>query len=202
MCQLRKRNIRSQKILFFCGAKNELAFKKGDKYCPKCGNAFENGICPNCGRTLDFFKKREFAQTDLRYCTKCGAKTSRNDCFCIDCGNENYINDPVEHRPDILQEEKPKKYVSDDFDDDDEGYGKTKLNTTLWIILGVLSSLFCCLIGGIITTVFAVKADRFQKEGKFYPASTALEKAEGWFAFTMIIWVIEIIIGIIAAIIF
>ncbi|MBP1574777.1 MAG: hypothetical protein J6C34_04085 [Oscillospiraceae bacterium] len=148
----------------------------------------------------------------MRYCTKCGAKTSRNDCFCIDCGNENYIDEPSKNpvkitskpapKPVVLPKEKPKKYVSDDFDDDDEGYGKTKLNTTLWIILGVLSSLFCCLIGGIITTVFAVKADRFQKEGKFYPAATALEKAEGWFAFTMIIWVIEIIIGIIAAIIF
>ena len=195
-----------------CGKINPAAFKTGSAYCPDCGNAFENGICPNCGRTLDFFKKREFAQTDLRYCTKCGAKTSRNDCFCIDCGNENYINEPSKNpvkitskpapKPVVLPNEKPKKYVSDDFDDDDEEYGKTKLNTTLWIILGVLSSLFCCLIGGIITTVFAVKADRFQKEGKFYPAATALEKAEGWFAFTMIIWVIEIIIGIIAAIIF
>lgn len=198
---------------YICGRKNKAAFKYGENYCPKCGNAFENGICPNCGRTLEFFKKREFAEIDLRYCTKCGAKTSRNDCFCIDCGNENYINEPSKTpvkvtskpapKPVSRPKEEPKKYVSDDFDDDEDEYVSVsnRPNTTLWIILGVLSSIFCFLITGIVTTVFAIKAKNAAKKGKYITASGYIDKAAGWFAFTMIIWVIEIVIGIVAALI-
>lgn len=195
-----------------CGRRNEAAFKKGRNYCPDCGSAFENGVCPSCGETLDSFLKRDFVPIDLRYCTVCGAKTSRNDCFCVNCGNENYINEPSKNpikvsakpapKPAFSPKEEQKKYVSDDFDDDDDDeYSSVKVNTTLWIILGVLSSLFCCLIGGIVTTVFAVKANSAQNRGKFATASRYVDKAAGWFVFTIIVFVIEVVIGIVAALI-
>ena len=198
-----------------CGAKNDLAFKKGDSYCPKCGNAFEDGICPNCGKTYEFFKNRKFEPIDLRYCPKCGTETSRNDSFCIDCGNENYINEPSKTpvrvsariaqktapKRDVYQKEEPQKYQSYDLDDFDDEDKPIELNTTLWIVLGVLSSLFCCFISGIVSTVFAVRANTFKKRGKFFLASSNLEKAEGWFALTIIIAVIEIVVGSIAALI-
>lgn len=100
-----------RRYCFSCGAKNELAFKKGDKYCPKCGNAFENGICPNCGKEKNDVLLRTIKPEDLRYCAVCGEKTSADDYFCFYCGNENYINEPVEHRPDISQEEKPEEII-------------------------------------------------------------------------------------------
>ena len=123
-----------------------------------------------------------------RFCKNCGKELSENDSFCPNCGTKLEYWNVSENSPNTVCREGAPVYEEP--------------NATLWIVIGVLSAIFCCLIGGIITTVFAVKADRFQKEGKFYPAATALEMAEGWFAFTMIIWVIEIVIGIIAAIIF
>ena len=189
-----------------CGTKNEAAFKKGDNYCPKCGNAFENGICPNCGKTYDFFKNRKFEPIDLRYCTECGEKTSRNDCFCLNCGNENYINKPSEIPVRISAKIKPKTGskpagYKNEFIDEDEDSEPIELNTTLWIILGILSSFFCCLITGIITTVLAIKASFHKSKGRYYLAAEKLEKAQGWFVLTLIIGVIEIVLGIIAAII-
>ena len=91
--------------------------------------------------------------------------------------------------------------VFDDGDDDDEYVSvSNRPNTTLWIILGVLSSLFCCFITGIVTTVFAIKANNAANKGKYITASGYIDKAAGWFAFTVIIGVIEIVIGIVAAI--
>ncbi len=199
-----------------CGRKNEAAFKSGSEYCPKCGNAFENGACPDCGRTPDFFKSRDIKPIDLRYCPVCGEKTSRNDSFCINCGNENYINEPLKEPPknpvrkpqrampasqqNYYKKEETHNVFDDDDDDDEYVSVSNRPNTTLWIILGVLSSIFCCLITGIVTTVFAIKANNAAKKGKFVTASGYVDKAAGWYAFTVIIGVIEIVIGIVAAI--
>ncbi len=207
-----------RRYCFVCGTRNEAAFKIGDNYCPNCGNALENGACPNCGKTLEFFRKRKIDSVDLRYCSVCGEKISRDDSFCLNCGNENYINapskDPVKGsvktfskpapKENVYKKEEPKKYVRDVFDDDDDDgeYSSVRLNTKLWIILGVLSSIFCCLISGIITTVFAVKANNAQNNGKFVTASRYIDKAAGWYAFTIIIGVIELVLGIVAAIMF
>ena len=93
------------------------------------------------------------------------------------------------------------KKIIHPYDDEDEYVSvSNRPNTTLWIILGVLSSLFCCLITGIVTTVFAIKARNAAKKGKFVTASGYIDKAAGWYAFTVIIGVIEIVIGIVAAI--
>ena len=78
-----------------CGAKNEAAFKKGKFYCAKCGIAFENGTCPECGRTADDFRIANLRQEEIRYCAKCGKKMSYRDRFCIHCGNENYKKKPL-----------------------------------------------------------------------------------------------------------
>ena len=194
-----------------CGTINLNAFKKGENYCPKCGNAFENGICPNCGKSYDYFVNRKIEQIDLRYCAECGTETSRNDCFCISCGNPNYINYPLKEpvkqirkpaRSVVLPKETAQKNFYDELDySDDDEYTSVKVNTNLWIILGVLSTLFCCFISGIVTTVFALKAKNAQRKGKFATAVDYVDKAEGWLALSVIIGVIQIVAGIIVSLI-
>ena len=196
-----------------CGTRNLNAFKKGENYCPKCGNAFENGICPNCGRTYDYFVNRKIEQIDLRYCAECGTETSRNDCFCIECGNPNYVKEPskvpVRKTAGKVQKAEPvsqRRYYKEEktrdvFEDDDDEYTSVKVNTTLWIILGVLSTLFCCFISGIVTTVFAFKAKNAQSKGKFATAVDYVDRAEGWLALSVIIGVIQIVAGIIVSLI-
>lgn len=102
---------KTRRYCFSCGEKNEAAFKKGERYCPKCGVAFENGVCPNCGKEKNNILLRTIKPEDLRYCAVCGEKTSVNDYFCFYCGNENYINEPVEYRPDISQEKKTEDII-------------------------------------------------------------------------------------------
>ena len=91
-----------RRYCFICGAKNDAAFKKGDSYCPHCGNAFENGVCPNCGKSRSFFASREIAPIDSKYCAVCGEEVSRNDYFCMNCGSELYLK---------YLEKKPKEEV-------------------------------------------------------------------------------------------
>ena len=70
-----------------------------------------------------------------------------------------------------------------------------QLNTTLWIILGVVSALFCCTIGGIVTTVYAAKASGSEKAGDYYEAEDNLKKAKNWFIATVIVGIITFFIG-------
>ena len=101
----------TRRYCFFCGEKNELAFKKGSLYCPKCGNAIENGICPNCGKEKNDILVRSENPEDLRCCSVCGGKTYKDDFFCSNCGNENYINKPIKPSSDKPIKEKQEEII-------------------------------------------------------------------------------------------
>ena len=73
------------------------------------------------------------------------------------------------------------------------------LNTTKWIILGVLSAFFCCMLGGIVTTVYAAKANGNVGAGDIEQARDNLETAKQWFLATMIIAAIEFVFGLLIA---
>lgn len=265
---------KTRRYCFSCGAKNKAAFKKGDKYCPRCGNAFEGEICPNCGKGKNDTLVRTIKPEDVRYCPTCGEKISASDYFCFYCGNENYINKPLENKPDIRQEEKPEEIIiprrihPDDYHCpecggyfDMEGFcwkcavdrvkvsvrklkqsearrcpfcrevisvkdkfctycgekvhrGKPEpvkevkpkpenkydydnreearrykadysceknLNTTLWLVLGIVSLVICCMPTGIGTIVCSLKAKNCVNEGDISRARKKLRTAKIWF---------------------
>ena len=116
-------------------------------------------------------------------CKKCGAELDKDDTFCPFCGEYCNVSEssPVSvHREGSSVYEKP--------------------DTTLWIILGVVSAIFCCLIGGIGTTIYAAKASGNLSAGNIAQANENIEKAKKWFLATVIIGVISSVIALIAGI--
>ena len=116
------------------------------------------------------------------YCKNCGTEFYTNDCFCPNCGEYCSVS---ENTPNTVRREGSSVYQEP--------------NTTLWIILGVLSAVFCCLVGGIVTTVYASKASGNMKSGDIDSADENIGKAKAWFIATIIISVIMTVIGAFAS---
>jgi ABC-type Fe3+ transport system permease subunit len=113
-------------------------------------------------------------------CKNCGTELRENDCFCPSCGE--YCN-VSENAPKTIHREGTPVYQEP--------------NATLWIIIGVLSAVFCCLIGGIATTVYAARADGNIHSRDLDSANENIEKAKKWFIATVIVGVISIFIGMV-----
>ena len=262
--------VKTRRHCFSCGAKNEAAFKKGDTYCPNCGNALENEICPNCGKRKNDILIRTIKPENTRYCPTCGEKIYVDDYFCFRCGNENYINKPLLNKPVTQQQEKqdeiiiPKRINMDDYRCpecggyfDMEGFCwkcgverftvsvrklkrsearhcpvcwevisikdkfcpycgmetyrcsqpevskaseakkeakipdciknekpvryNSKPNTTLWLVLGIISLVICCLPTGIGTIICSIGAKRAINEDDYYLAKKKIGFAKFWF---------------------
>lgn len=130
------------------------------------------------------FKEKREEKT--AYCSKCGTEIPEGVWFCPNCGEKT---------------EAPQNCYKGEFYENAPADYKEPLNTSLWIILGILSSLFCCLIGGIGTTVYAAKASGNVGAGDIEQAKENLKTAKGWFAATMIIAAIEFVFGLLIALI-
>ncbi|MBE6899048.1 MAG: zinc-ribbon domain-containing protein [Ruminococcaceae bacterium] len=114
------------------------------------------------------------------FCENCGAKIPEGVYFCENCGA----------KAEETQNTSPEEYYKADPD-----YTEP-LNTTKWIILGVLSSIFCCMLGGIITVVYAAKANGNVSSGDIETAKENFKTAKQWFLATMIIAAIELVFGL------
>lgn len=116
-------------------------------------------------------------------CKNCGAEIDEKDSFCPYCGekHEQIITPNTVHREGNCEEE-----VSE------------APNTTLWIIIGVLSALFCCMIGGIVTTVYAAKASGNVSAGDIELAKHNIKNAKTWFITTIVIGIVTNFIAICA----
>ena len=164
-----------------CGGKNELAFKKGENYCYSCGIALENDVCPECGRIYTTAYMRSNSRKELLRCSVCSENVRPDDNFCQNCGTALYeeppIKDLVEQNtgssakiPEYTEKEKPVKY-----------YSEPNINTTLWLVLGIVSLVFCCLPTGIGTIICSIGAKRALDEGDDYSAKRKIGFAKTWF---------------------
>ena len=177
----------ARRFCFVCGAKNPAAFKKGDAYCPRCGNAFENGICPNCGKTKAHFDSLKVEPEIEGFCKICGETVCYDDNFCMKCGTELYYNAPTRDAKLVGAGKTAKKAEStaksyNDFDSDDgwESIGK-EVNPNLWLILGIVSLIICCMPTSIGTIVCSIQAKKALERGKQRTAEKKVGAAIRWF---------------------
>ncbi|MBQ3237388.1 MAG: CD225/dispanin family protein [Oscillospiraceae bacterium] len=118
------------------------------------------------------------------FCRNCGAEIPDGVYFCEKCGAKT--------------EEQQNIYAGEFYENAPADYTEP-LNTTKWIILGVLSAFFCCMLGGIVTTVYAAKANGNVGAGDIEQARDNLKTAKQWFLATMIIAAIEFVFGLLIA---
>ncbi|MBR3610646.1 MAG: CD225/dispanin family protein [Oscillospiraceae bacterium] len=120
-------------------------------------------------------------------CRKCGTEINDGVYFCPNCGEKTEV---------------PQNTFSGEYYKNEPASYKEPLNTTLWIILGVISAFFCCLPGGIITTVYAAKASGNTNSGDIETAKENLKTAKGWFIATIIISAIITFFGVLGSIVY
>ena len=170
-----------------CGAKNEAAFKEGKSYCPECGIAFEDGACPECGKDAIDFWLRDMELEEIRYCAVCGERISYKDKFCMHCRNENYRNKPLKTKPakpSGAENKTPRPAAkipeSYKYSEPQKTCGND-INTTLWLILGIVSTVICCMPTGIGTIIYSIQASNCVRSGMFERAKRKLRTAKIWF---------------------
>jgi len=119
-------------------------------------------------------------------CSKCGNEVVQNSSFCSVCGNP--VNPGVMPPPPPPVPPMPNAPVT--------------INT--WLIPAILATVFCCLPFGIVSIVFASRANSALGVGNYQLAQMNAEKAKTWFwvAFSVgiVTSIISIIVQIIAAV--
>ncbi|MBR3610648.1 MAG: zinc-ribbon domain-containing protein [Oscillospiraceae bacterium] len=185
-----------------CGAKNPAADKKGSAYCPECGIAFENGICPECGRTQNDFRLRSIEPKYKTRCSSCRKEISSRDRFCMHCGEENFKVYPGQRDEkdysNSQSNSKPKstsyrEAESESYTVGDAQYAVEHTNSTLWTILGLIQAILFCMPTGLLTVLYSFQATNCAKIAKLERAQKKLKTAKAWFIAGIIIDLIILI---------
>ncbi|MBR4267616.1 MAG: CD225/dispanin family protein [Bacteroidales bacterium] len=70
-------------------------------------------------------------------------------------------------------------------------------NFTLYIVLSILSAVFCCLIGGIVAVYQTTEAKKAYQYGNIASCNEKLEKAKTWMIVSAVIGIISLVLNII-----
>ncbi|MBQ9337417.1 MAG: CD225/dispanin family protein [Lentisphaeria bacterium] len=112
-------------------------------------------------------------------CSKCGNETAQGASFCPVCGS------PVDPNaaPAQFQPQPP----------------PPQLNT--WLVPAILATIFCCLPFGIVSIVFASKANSALGAGNYPLAQENAAKAKTWFWVAFGIGIVTTVISLIIQVI-
>lgn len=115
-------------------------------------------------------------------CNRCGKELQGDASFCPDCGAQ---VDP---------------YAAP------AGNGQN-VKVETWLVPAILATVFCCLPFGIVSIVFAAKANTAVGMGNFAQAQEYGAKAKTWFwvafgvgiVWTLIVFVFQVLVGVLSA---
>ncbi len=149
-------------------------------------------FCKNCGTNLG---------EGIKFCPNCGAKVEAEPAPAPAPAKEEPVSGsytaPVYEAP---KYEAPKyeapKYEAPAAPAAPAG---DMPNTTLWIILSVVSMLFCCLVGGIVSLIYSIKANSCVKVNDVMGANQNLKTAKLWFWISLGVGVVSGILSFIGA---
>ena len=100
-------------------------------------------------------------------CGKCGTELPPNASFCPVCGNQMGAN-PGQMPP--QSQFQPQSHFQPP---------QAPINT--WLVPAILATIFCCLPFGIVSIIFASKANSSLSIGDFQQAQENASKAKTWF---------------------
>ena len=168
------------------------------------------GFCWECAVDRIKVSLRKLKLEEAKHCRFCGEIISVEDKFCTYCGNENHIHKPTEVQKSVSEREEKefpermearKKLRSEQTEPirstvhtatvpehlkttqsaGYSGYYFADLHTTLWLVLGIVSLVICCLPTGIGTIICSIGAKRAEDELEYNVAKRKITFAKVWF---------------------
>ena len=106
-------------------------------------------------------------------CSKCGREITEGTSFCPVCGNQVSAQTPG---------------------------APVQINT--WLVPAILATIFCCLPFGIVSIIFASRANSDLSAGNFQQAQMNAAKAKTWFWVAFGVGIVATVLWMIAQVIF
>ena len=101
-------------------------------------------------------------------CSKCGAELPQDTSVCPACGYQMDFNDGQQMPP---------------------------VQIKSWLAPAILSTIFCCIPFGIVSIVFAAKANHAAGGGNFQLAQQAAKKAKTWFWISFVCGILPFVVS-------
>ena len=110
-----------------------------------------------------------------RFCTQCGQQLPENSRFCTNCGA------PVPDEPQqAYSQPEPQPTPQPEYVQPATNPQPTGPKPTSYLVLAILSTIFCCLPFGIVSIVMASKVDNLWNAGRYMESQDASRKARNW----------------------
>ena len=120
----------------------------------------------------------------MRYCKKCDKYYDNEDYRCPVCHSIMYETDG-EINPNSTGAKQP---------DEDQIQYREVPDYLVW---SILSTIFCCTIGGIVSIVYSVQANTKKQDGKYQEAENLANKAKNWLIFNVVAGLVAAVIAVI-----
>ncbi|MBQ7873851.1 MAG: zinc-ribbon domain-containing protein [Oscillospiraceae bacterium] len=170
---------------------------KEKRYCPNCGTEFDHsdGRCPICKTDKNDVIFRDTELEEYVQCSHCGKKIKRGDSYCFYCGTELFDKngkantEKAEFKMEVPESVNSKPKTETGYSDN-SGYPIP--NTTLWLVLGIVSLVGCCTLTSIGTIICSMQAAGSVNTGNLYLANKKIRAAKIWFFAGIILRVVLI----------
>lgn len=132
------------------------------------------------------------------FCPKCGAQMNDGASFCPKCGSstnsDNGINIQQKHK---IVLKKQSGYNQNGYNPN--GYNQTYLYARIpnHMVGAILTTIFCCLIGGIIAIVYSSQVNTKIALGDIRGAQEASKNAQTWITINIVVGIIGFILNVI-----
>ena len=147
-----------------------------------------------------------------RFCTSCGQPANDGVRFCTHCGAplppaSNPQSQQQYQQPQPQYQQPQQQYQQPQYQQPQQQHPQSSLiaKPDTHLVMGILTTIFCCLPFGIVSIIQATKVDNLWNAGQYADAQAASKKARNWAIaaaatglVTSIIYVILMSAGVIA----
>ncbi len=160
-------------------------------FCPNCGNQIPDGsvFCPSCGARMDAAGQTQpeanpqpEAQPEPQY------EAPKYEQPAYEAPKYEQPAQPAYQQPAYQQPAQPA------YQQPAQPAADSGINSTLWLVLSILATLFCCVPTGVVAIVFAAKINTCLNQGDVAGAQEACKKAKLWTIVSAVLALVVVII--------
>ena len=134
-----------------------------------------------------------------RFCTSCGQPVNDGVRFCTNCGAAIPVEQQTNYSEPQPQPQPQPQYQQQQYQQ------PLGIKPKSYLVLGILTTILCCIPFGIVSIIQASKVDNLWNAGRYNEAQTASNKARNWAIAAMatslistILYIVLVALGVVA----